>query len=148
MLWTDMKKALTDWLQHPTPSHLPMTSILQSQRSSERSSVPLQLPVVIKRETLRFVSASAVDRHEVMYYTVCYLTGIFYAVVRQISMLFIDNKISVFCKSTRHPLDPCTPRVELSLSKTHNSKLKRDFPLNLMAWVLSVWFSGKSDKNA
>ena len=26
----------------------------------------------------------------------CYLTGIFYAVVRQISMLFIDNKISVF----------------------------------------------------
>ena len=27
----------------------------------------------------------------------CYLTGIFYAVVRQISMLFIDNKISVFC---------------------------------------------------
>ena len=24
-------------------------------------------------------------------------TGIFYAVVRQISMLFIDNKISVFC---------------------------------------------------
>ena len=33
----------------------------------------------------------------VMYYTVCYLTGIFYAVVRQISMLFIDNKIYVFC---------------------------------------------------
>ena len=32
-----------------------------------------------------------------MYYTVCYLTGIFYAVVRQISMLFRDNKISVFC---------------------------------------------------
>ena len=32
-----------------------------------------------------------------MYYTVCYLTGIFYAVVRQISMLFIDNKISVLC---------------------------------------------------
>ena len=30
-------------------------------------------------------------------YTVCYLTGILYAVVRQISMLFIDNKISVFC---------------------------------------------------
>ena len=30
-------------------------------------------------------------------YTVCYLTGIFYAVIRQISMLFIDNKISVFC---------------------------------------------------
>ena len=33
----------------------------------------------------------------IMYYTVCYLTGIFYAVVRQISMLFIDNNISVFC---------------------------------------------------
>ena len=33
----------------------------------------------------------------IMYYTVCYLTGIFYAVVRQISVLFIDNKISVFC---------------------------------------------------
>ena len=35
----------------------------------------------------------------IMYYTVCYLTDIFYAVVRQISMLFIDNKIlySVFC---------------------------------------------------
>ena len=33
----------------------------------------------------------------IMYYTVCYLTGIFHAVVRQISMLFIENKISVFC---------------------------------------------------
>ena len=33
----------------------------------------------------------------IMYYTMCYLTGIFYAVVRQISVLFIDNKISVFC---------------------------------------------------
>ena len=34
----------------------------------------------------------------IMYYTVCYPSGIFYVVVRQISMLFIDNnKISVFC---------------------------------------------------
>ena len=32
-----------------------------------------------------------------MYYTVYYFTGIFYAVVRHISMLFIDNKDSVFC---------------------------------------------------
>ena len=32
-----------------------------------------------------------------MYYTVCYFTGIFYAVVRHISMLFIDSKDSVFC---------------------------------------------------
>ena len=33
-----------------------------------------------------------------MYYsTVRYFTCIFYAVVRQISMLFIDNKDSVFC---------------------------------------------------
>ena len=31
-----------------------------------------------------------------MYYTVCYFTGIFYAVERQISMLFIDNKDSVY----------------------------------------------------
>ena len=31
------------------------------------------------------------------YYTVCYFTGIFYAVVRQISMLFIDNKDFAFC---------------------------------------------------
>ena len=30
-----------------------------------------------------------------MYYTVCYFTGIFYAVVRQIYMLFIDNEDSV-----------------------------------------------------
>ena len=29
------------------------------------------------------------------YYTVCYFTSIFYAVVRQISMLFIDSKYSV-----------------------------------------------------
>ena len=29
-----------------------------------------------------------------MYYTVCYFTGIVYAVVRQISMLFIDDKES------------------------------------------------------
>ena len=32
-----------------------------------------------------------------MYYTVSYFTGIFCAVVRPISMLFIDNKDSVFC---------------------------------------------------
>ena len=31
------------------------------------------------------------------YYTVCYFTGIFYGVVRQISMLFIDNNDFVFC---------------------------------------------------
>ena len=31
------------------------------------------------------------------YYTVCYFTGIFYAVVWQMSMLFTDNKNSVFC---------------------------------------------------
>ena len=34
-----------------------------------------------------------------MYYTVCYFIGIFYAVIRQISISFIDNKISVFCLS-------------------------------------------------
>ena len=33
-----------------------------------------------------------------MYYNVFYFTGIFYEFVRQISMLFIDNKDSVFCK--------------------------------------------------
>ena len=33
-----------------------------------------------------------------MSYTAYYFTGIFYADVRQISMLFIDNKDSVFCK--------------------------------------------------
>ena len=33
----------------------------------------------------------------IMYWTVCYLTGIFDPDVRQISMLFIDNQISVFC---------------------------------------------------
>ena len=32
-----------------------------------------------------------------MYCTVFYVTGIFYAVVRQISMFFLDNNISVFC---------------------------------------------------
>ena len=42
----------------------------------------------------------------IMYYSVCYLTGIFYAVVRQISMLFIDNKISVFCIFILHLLLP------------------------------------------
>ena len=29
----------------------------------------------------------------------CYFTGLFYVVISQISMLFIDNKNSVFCKS-------------------------------------------------
>ena len=29
----------------------------------------------------------------------CYFTGIFYAVVRQISMFFIDNNDSVFCSN-------------------------------------------------
>ena len=38
----------------------------------------------------------------IMYYTMCYLTGIFYAVVKQISMLFIDNKISVFYLPVYH----------------------------------------------
>ena len=33
----------------------------------------------------------------VMYYAVCYFTGIFYAVVWQFFVLFIDNKDSVFC---------------------------------------------------
>ena len=37
-----------------------------------------------------------------MYYAVCYLTGIFYTVVRQISMLFIDNKISVSVSVAAH----------------------------------------------
>ena len=36
-----------------------------------------------------------------MCYTVCYFTGIFYAVVREISMLFIDNKHSVFCNTEK-----------------------------------------------
>ena len=36
-----------------------------------------------------------------MSYTVCYFTGIFYAIVMQISMLFIDNKDSVFWTSAR-----------------------------------------------
>ena len=34
-----------------------------------------------------------------MYYTVSYFTGLFYAVVRHISTLFIDNKDSVFCNT-------------------------------------------------
>ena len=32
-----------------------------------------------------------------LYYTVCYFTGMFYAVVRQNFMLLIDNTDSVFC---------------------------------------------------
>ena len=32
-----------------------------------------------------------------MYYTVCCFTGLFYAIVRHISMLFIDNEDSVLC---------------------------------------------------
>ena len=49
-----------------------------------------------------------------MYYTVCYFTGIFYAVVRQISMLFIDNRDSVFCilcTSIEIPVHVCTPHI-------------------------------------
>ena len=38
-----------------------------------------------------------------MYYTVCSFTGIFYAVVRHISMLFIVNTDSVFCSHVWHP---------------------------------------------
>ena len=36
-------------------------------------------------------------RHRDVLYTVCYFIGIFYAVVRQISVLFIDSNDSVFC---------------------------------------------------
>ena len=49
-----------------------------------------------------------------MYYTVCYFTGIFYAVVWQISMLFIDNRDSVFCilcTSIDVPVHVCTPKI-------------------------------------
>ena len=38
----------------------------------------------------------------IIVYTMCYLTGIFYAVIRQISMLFIDNNISVFYLPVYH----------------------------------------------
>ena len=48
----------------------------------------------------------------IMYYTVCYLAGIFYAVVRQISMLFIDNRISVFCINLRQICDERLNKVE------------------------------------
>ena len=41
-----------------------------------------------------------------IYHTVCYFTGIFNAVVRQISMLFIDNKDSVFCMPSSECLLP------------------------------------------
>ena len=34
-----------------------------------------------------------------MYFTVCYFTGILYAVVRKISVLFIDNREFVFSSS-------------------------------------------------
>ena len=34
-----------------------------------------------------------------MYFTVCYFTGILYAVVRKIAMLFIDNRDFVFSSS-------------------------------------------------
>ena len=39
--------------------------------------------------------------HVFNYYTVCYFTFISHAVVRQISMLFIDNKDSVLCIRAR-----------------------------------------------
>ena len=39
-------------------------------------------------------------------YTACYFTGIFYAVIRQISMLFIDNKDSVFCIQCQQLIHP------------------------------------------
>ena len=48
------------------------------------------------------------------YYTVCYFTCIFYAVVSQISILFIDNKDSVFCilyKTTAAVKFAGSPRV-------------------------------------
>ena len=37
-----------------------------------------------------------------MYYCVCYFTGSFYVVIRQISMLLVDNKDSVFSRSIVH----------------------------------------------
>ena len=67
----------------------------------------------------------------IMYYTVCYLTGIFYAVVRQISMLSIDNKISVFC-------------IEDGLSSSNCGGVggrlfyREEFPTDLSAGVRAV----------
>ena len=46
---------------------------------------------------LRHQCTSIVSYFNIWYYAVRYFTGIFYAVVRQISMLFIDNKDSGFC---------------------------------------------------
>ena len=51
-----------------------------------------------------------------MYYTVSYFIGIFHAVVRQISMLLIDNKDSVlFC--------PVLMLVDRASDERHSSKL-------------------------
>ena len=48
-----------------------------------------------------------------MYCSVFYFTGIFDAVVRQISMLFIDHKDSVFCIHVRHTgREMCETHVE------------------------------------
>ena len=44
-----------------------------------------------------------------MYYTVCYFTGIFDAVVRQISVLFMDSKDSVFKKGAHKQADMRAP---------------------------------------
>ena len=40
----------------------------------------------------------------VLYCVLGYFTGIFYAVVRHMSMLFIDNTDSVFCVCVRAPV--------------------------------------------
>ena len=49
-----------------------------------------------KRQTVTSSMTTDHDVFIVTFYTVCYFTGIFYAVERQISMLFIDNKDSVY----------------------------------------------------
>ena len=57
-----------------------------------------------------------------MYYTVCYFTGIFYAFVRQISMLFIDNKDFGFCNLLRSYFDG-HPDITVMVDWAQSTKL-------------------------
>ena len=76
------------------------------------------------------------------YYTVCYFTGIFYAVVRQLSVLFIDNKDSVFCIVWRRWYTTCFGRMV----KQHppNLLLSQNWNLSLLLCIMICRFTNPS----
>ena len=71
----------------------------------------------------------------VYYYTVCYFTSISYAVVRHISVLFVDNKDSAFCilsyphmlKIIDLPFSSMKKKIEINILSNWSDRKRQSF---------------------